>query len=304
MPRQAECREEEWTVPTSKAVLCAALAASVLLGPAVAEARFGKRSSSSSGSGSSGNNGSRSRNNDDRPRTHRATPVGKEREASNDDDTPRRRSRAVRRPLPEVIVAGAILAAPPPRPRVLPVTRVTRERHEPVPLMVRLGVQGDLLGNGGAMGLFMAMEGKRLGLDTRVTGIALPADDGSNRVDRITLLGAHATAALWMSQRGRMRVEAGVVSAHAPDIIFVGPSFGASVEACIGRSPVDLEARLHAVPYPHRQVDMQAGLAVHLGSLNMRGGWRALYLNDAGHVDGEVHAEAFGGPYLGVGLSF
>ncbi|WP_240359297.1 hypothetical protein [Pyxidicoccus trucidator] len=287
-------------MPSQKSVLCAAIAASVLLGSPTAEARFGKRSSSNSNSNSGNNNNSRPPR-DERPRTHRATPVDKE--PSKDDDTPRRR-RAVRRPLTEVIVAGAIIAAPRPR-TVAPLNRrVVRERHEPVPLLVRMGVQGDLLGNGGAMGLFMAMEGRRLGVDTRITGLSLPADDGSNDIDRITLLSAHATAALWAGERGRMRVEAGVVSTHAPHIIFVGPSFGASVEACIGRSPVDLEARLHATPYPHRQVDMQAGLAVHVGSFNMRGGWRGLYLNDAGHVDGVVHAEGFGGPYAGLGLTF
>jgi hypothetical protein len=299
-------------VPPTKAVLCAALAASVLLG-APAEARFGKRSSSSSGSNSGSGSGSGGSNNprpsrppprDEQPRTHRATPIVQQPSQQDDDDDRPRRRRAIRRPLTEAIIAGAILAAPPPRPAVPFTRRVVRERHEPVPLLVRMGVQGDILGNGGAMGLFMAMEGRRLGVDTRITGLALPADDGSNDIDRITLLSAHMTAALWAGERGRMRVEAGVVSTHAPDIIFVGPSFGASVEACIGRSPVDLEARLHATPYPHRQVDLQAGLAVHLGTFNMRGGWRGLYLNDAGHVDGQVHAEGFGGPYLGVGLAF
>lgn len=287
-------------MPSSKAVLCTALAAGVLLGSTPAEARFGKRSSSSS-SNRSKDSGSRP-SRDERPRTHAATPVGKD--TSGDDDAPRRRRLVVRRTLPELIVAGAIIAAPRPRPRLAPVTRVVRERHEPVPLLVRLGVEGGLLGDGGAMGFFMAMEGRRLGIDTRITGLALPADDGSRAVDRITLLSAHATAALWAGPRGRVRVEAGVASAHAPDIIFVGPSFGASAEACIGRSPVDLEARLHATPYPHRQVDVQAGLAAHLGTLNLRGGWRGLYLNDAGHVDGVEHAEGFGGPYLGLGLAF
>nr|WP_225937682.1 hypothetical protein [Myxococcus sp. RHSTA-1-4] len=277
------------------------------MGAPDAEARFGKRSSSSSGSNNSSrpsrNNDSRPRSDSDRPRTHRASPV-REAPAAQDDDTPRRRRSRVARSIPEVIVAGAILAAPPRRSRVAAFTRVTRERHEPVPLLVRLGVQGERLGEGGALGMFMAMEGRRLGLDTRVTGISLPADDGSDEVDRITLLSAHVTAALWAGPRGRMRVEAGAATAHAPDIIFVGPSLGASVEACIGRSPVDLEARVHAVPFPHRQVDAQFGMAVHLGALNLRGGWRALYLNDAGHVDGEMHEDALGGPYLGLGLTF
>ncbi|WP_205519508.1 hypothetical protein [Pyxidicoccus caerfyrddinensis] len=287
-------------MPSPKAVLCAALAAGALVGPTSAEARFGKHSSSQSNNQGKDRGSRPSR--DERPRTHQATPVGRE-ASNNDGDAPRRRRRAlVRRPLTELIVAGAIIAAP--RPRALaPLTRV-RERHEPVPLMVRLGVEGGLLGDGGAMGLFMAVEGRRLGVDTRITGISLPADDGSDAVDRITLLSTHLTAALWAGPRGRVRVEAGVATAHAPDIIFVGPSFGASAEACIGRSPVDLEARLHATPYPHRQVDVQAGLAAHLGTLNVRGGWRGLYLNDGGHVDGIEHAEGFGGPYLGLGLAF
>ncbi|QSQ22117.1 hypothetical protein JY651_44455 [Pyxidicoccus parkwayensis] len=294
-------------MPSPKAVLCGALAAGVLWS-APAEARFGKHSSSSSSQsgGSRDHGGPRpSRpSGDERPRTHGATPISGRSSSNDDDDSPRRRRRVVvRRPLTEVIVSGAIIAAPPRARALAPVTRV-RERYEPVPLMVRLGVEGGLLGDGGAMGVFMAVEGRRLGMDTRVTGIALPADDGSKDVDRITLLSAHITAALWAGPRGRVRVEAGVASAHAPDIIFVGPSFGASAEACIGRSPVDLEARLHATPFPHRQVDVQAGLATHLGALNLRGGWRGLYLNDEGHVDGIEHAESIGGPYLGLGLSF
>lgn len=296
-------------MPSPKAMLCGALAASALLGSPAAEARFGKHSSSSSGSSShhGGRDGGSSRPpRDERPRTHQATPISgrSSSDDNNNDDAPRRRRRlVVRRPLTEVIVAGAILAAP--RARALaPATRTVRERYEPVPLMVRLGVEGGPLGDGGSLGVFMAMEGRRLGVDTRITGIALPADDGTDATDRITLLSAHVTAALWAGERGRVRVEAGLASAHAPNIIFVGPSFGASAEACIGRSPMDVEARLHATPFPHQQVDVQAGLAAHLGPLNVRGGWRGLYLNDSGHVDGVVHEETLGGPYLGLGLSF
>jgi len=196
-------------------------------------------------------------------------------------------------------VAGAATSS-----RLNATARAERRRDEPVPLLVRLGAQTDWLKKGGAMGVFMAMEGRRMGLDTRITGMTLDADDGSDKVDRITLLSARVTAALWASSRGRMRVEAGLMSAHAPGIIFMGPSFGASVEACIGASPIDLEARLNATPFPHRQVDAQAGLALHLGTFNLRGGWRALYLNDAGHVDGVEHEEGFGGPYFGLGLTF
>ncbi|MFP2963100.1 hypothetical protein ACLEPN_36395, partial [Myxococcus sp. 1LA] len=211
----------------------------------------------------------------------------------------------VRRLPPGYIVTGAVIGVTRPGFTAVAATpRVRREQEDTVPLLVRMGVQGDLLGEGGAMGLFMAMDGRHLGLDARMTGMALPAADGADATDRITLLSAHASAALWAGERGRLRLEAGVASAHAPSIIFVGPSLAASVEACIGRSPVDIEARVQAVPFPHRQVDAQAGLAVHAGSLHLRGGWRALYLNDAGHTDGEPRIERLNGPYVGLGLTF
>ncbi|MFY2559060.1 hypothetical protein ACN469_15625 [Corallococcus terminator] len=309
-------------MPSSKAVLGSALTATLLLGPAAAEARFGKSSTpaSSSNRGTSRPERGVSRpessperrarehpasplgqgSNDGRPaREHPATAIGKERDAQQ-DDAPRRRRRRARVPVSAAVVGAGAAASP----RLNATTRTERRRDEPVPLLVRLGAQSDWLKGGGAMGVFMSMEGRRMGLDARLTGMTLDADDGSDKVDRITLLSARVTAALWASSRGRMRVEAGLTSAHAPGIIFVGPSFGASVEACIGASPVDVEARLNATPFPHRQVDAQAGLALHLGTFNLRGGWRALYLNDAGHVDGVEHEEGFGGPYFGLGLTF
>ncbi|WP_163869925.1 hypothetical protein [Myxococcus eversor] len=307
-------------MPSSKAVLGSALTATLLLGSAPAEARFGKRSTPTSSSGGP-SRPERSASRPDAPprehpaspagqdsnagrtaREHPATAIGKERDAQQ-DDAPRRRRRA-HVPSSTGIVGVGIAGAAASSSRLNATARAERRRDEPVPLLVRLGAQTDWLKDGGAMSVFMAMEGRRMGLDTRITGMTLDADDGSDKVDRITLLSARVTAALWASSRGRMRVEAGLTSAHAANIIFVGPSFGASVEACIGASPIDLEARLNATPFPHRQVDAQAGLALHLGTFNLRGGWRALYLNDAGHVDGVEHEEGFGGPYFGLGLTF
>ncbi|WP_216611757.1 hypothetical protein [Myxococcus xanthus] len=308
-------------MPASKAVLCAALAVSVLLGTSPAQARFGKRDASSSSSRGTSRQASPSQESR-RARAHPASAIGQSPEGSHDnrrthpasalgrertprgDDAPRRRATRVRRPPAGSIVAGAVIGATRPGfAAARPAQRVVREPEDTVPLLVRMGVQGDLLGDAGAMGLFMAMDGRHLGLDARITGMSLPTKDGSEATDRITLLSAHASAALWAGERGRLRLEGGVASAHAPDILFVGPSFAASAEACIGASPVDLEARIQAVPFPHRQVDAQAGLAVHVGSLHLRGGWRALYLNDAGHTTGEKQIERLTGPYLGLGLT-
>jgi len=317
---------EEWTLPPSKAVLYAALAAGALaaLGPAPAEARFGKRGATSSGEASSREASSASPSPAPHARAHPASDMGQPREGSpasgrrahpataigqpresRGADAPRRRTARVRPVPPGYLVAGAVAGATGSRLGYVGTPpRVEQEQDDAVRLLVRMGVQGDWLhDSGGAMGLFMAMDGRRLGLDARMTGLSLRAADGSDTTDRITLLSAHATAALWAGPRGRLRLEAGIASAHAPDIIFAGPSFGASVEACIGPSPVDVEARVQAVPFPHRQVDAQAGLALHLGALNLRGGWRTLYLNDAGYLDGEEHVERLTGPYLGIGIT-
>ncbi|NOK35640.1 hypothetical protein HMI49_20790 [Corallococcus exercitus] len=274
--------------------LCAALAVAVLLGSAPAEARFGKRSKP----GTSDAKDSDDR--DDGKQAHRATPVG--RLAS---DAPVRSS--VRASGVGVGWFDVLFISGPAsyHRRAREVAPRGARAPRPAPL-VHLNVQGDSFGDtGGALDLFMALDGQRWGMDARVSGIALSADDGSDDTDRLTLLDAHLTLSPWSTERGRFRLEAGIASAHAPDAIFVGPSFAASLEACIGPSPFDIEARIQAVPFPHRQVDMQAGLAVHLGALNLRGGWRTLYLSDAGQLDdGVVHADLFSGPYLGLGLSF
>lgn len=294
MPRPGRwARDEEGFAVGFWKTLCAALAVGVLLGAGPAEARFGKRSKPNAAAPKPSKDDKDSR--DDDRSTHRATPIGRP------ADAPVRSSvRASRMSWLGVLFVGG----PASYHRRARVGRPGVRAAAPPPL-VHLNLQGDSFGEtGGALGLYMALDGQRWGMDARVTGIALTADDGSNDIDRLTLLDAHLTISPWSNPRGRFRLEAGFASAHAPDVIFVGPSFAASLAACIGPTPLDLEARIQVVPFPHRQVDAQAGLALHLGALNLRGGWRTLYLNDAGHLDGVVHEDAFSGPYLGLGLSF
>jgi hypothetical protein len=76
-----------------------------------------------------------------------------------------------------------------------------------------------------------------------------------------------------------------------------------SAEACIA-GPLDVEARMQVTPFPYRQVDASAALALHLGALVLRGGYRGLVLDDAGHVDGVVHRDGFHGPFFGLGLAY
>ncbi len=282
-----------------RALLCAALALGLLLGPSPAEARFGKRSKPSQ---------SDSKKDDDK--THEATPVGQEDSGGDDDDDDRPRRRGVRGRHTDVDVAVGFFAFlfsggnhrlvvdAPRGPR----GELREERHA-APLSFRLGLQGGPVTEGAAVDLFIGLEGRRFGVDARITGMGLEADDGSDETDALTLMEAHLTWALVSLERVRLRAEAGVSSASAPDISFVGPSLGMSLEACMA-GPLDFEARVQATPFPYRQVDASAALALHLGALVLRGGYRGMVLDDAGHVDGIVHVDTFHGPYFGLGLTY
>lgn len=281
-----------------RTLLCALLALTLGLGPTAAEARFGKRSRPSQSDSNRGG--------DDKE--HGASAIGSN---DDDDDKPRRTSRRrpsnnrrnVRNdPSPSSVGWLAFLfLTGNHRLGVAPEQR--GERHA-APLSFRVGLQGGPLNQGGGgADLFLGLEGRRFGVDLRVTGLGLPTDDGTSGSDSITLTQSHLTWALISHERARLRAEAGVSTAHAPDITFVGPSFGASLEACIA-GPLDLEARLQVTPFPYRQVDASAALALKLGAIVLRGGYRGMVLDDAGYVDGVSHVDTFHGPFLGLGLTY
>lgn len=281
-----------------RAVLCAALALGLILGPSPAEARFGKRSRP---------NQSEPTKDDDK--THEATPIGQEDSGGDDDDDDDRpRRRYVRRHRDVDVELGlfAFLFSGG-NHRLLVVddrrgNELREERHA-APLSFRLGMQGGPITEGAAVDLFIGLEGRRFGVDARITGMGLAADDGSGGSDTISLVEAHFTWALISLERARLRAEAGVSSANAPDISFVGPSLGMSFEACMA-GPLDFEARMQVTPFPYRQVDASAALALHLGAVVLRGGYRGMVLDDAGYVDGVVHVDTFHGPYFGLGLTY
>lgn len=283
-------------------LLCATLAVGVLLSAPSAEARFGKHSDSSESS-------------DNSKKTHNATAVGDD----GDDDAPRRRHRSSSKAaflvdllftlFVETRPAVAYVAAPPPPPpppqnvESLPEAEVRASPSRPSPLSVRLGVDGAALTTAAGLGAFLGIEGERAGVDGRALALVLPTDDGTEGTDSITLMNLHLTYALLAEKTARLRIEGGISSAHAPDLTAIGPSLALSFEACLAGN-LDLELRGQATPYPYRQLDGQAGLALHLNTFVLRGGWRTLYLNDNGLVDDVEHEDVLSGPYVGLGFAF
>ncbi|MFP2964167.1 hypothetical protein ACLEPN_42270 [Myxococcus sp. 1LA] len=285
-----------------RTALCALLALGLSLGPTEAEARFGKRSRPSQS-----DSRDRDRDRDDK-KEHGASAIG----SDDDDDAPRRSSRrrtsnnnrryVSSEPTPSSVGWLAFLfLTGNHRMGIAPETRGVRHA---APLSFRVGLQGGPVNEGGGIGdLFLGLEGRRFGVDLRLTGLGLPTDDGTAGSDTITLTQSHLTWALIAHERARLRAEVGVSTAHAPDISFVGFSLGASLEACI-IGPLDLEGRLQVTPFPYRQVDASAALALKLGAVVLRGGYRGMVLDDAGYVDGVVNVDTFHGPFVGLGLTY
>lgn len=298
-----------------KNLLCAALAAGLFFSASNAEARFGKRSNSSDSEQQKEEKKKKDkeeRRESPAPRVHDASAVNS---SSTHGASPVGSSRPP--PPPRVVVVEPApepdyYAPPPPSYYVTPVpnyvapapsVEVHSPRKDTLYSPLRLGLEAGSAGGGAQMNLSLAIEGEQLGLEGRLTGLALPTDDGSGGSDSITVTGVHLTYALVAQDRLRWRVEAGFTSAHAPDLIVYGPSLGTSFEARLG-GPLDFELRLQGTPFPYRQADAQAALALKLNPWVLRAGWRTLLLDDAGLVDGEVHRDVFSGPFVGAGLIF
>jgi len=166
-----------------------------------------------------------------------------------------------------------------------------------------MGMTGGPLGGGVGLDGVITLEVGHLGVAAKLTGLDLPAEDGSGGSDQITLVQLHATFAAVALDRLRLRAEAGASLARAPDVSFTGLSLGTSMEVCLW-GPFDLEARVQVTPFPYRQFDALAGLVVNVRPLEMRAGYRGLILDDQGLVDDVRHVDRFRGPYFGLSLGF
>jgi hypothetical protein len=308
-----------------KNLLCASLTAGLLFSASNAEARFGKSSDSSDSDKKKEEKKEPKHEEHHEPapshvhdasavssgRTHDASPVGSSRPPPP-PERPRERVIVVEpSPPPDYYVAppppSYYVEPPPPPPPpgyyAEPPPEVYAPRADTIASSLRLGIDGGAMSGGVGVNLFLAFEGERVGIDGRVTGLALPTDDGTDGTDGITLARVHLTYALVAEQRVRLRLEAGFSTAHAPDLEVYGPSLGTSFEARLG-GPLDLELSLQGTPVPYRQMDMHAALALKAYPFVVRAGWRTLLLNDAGLVDGVEHQDILNGPFAGVGLFF
>jgi len=90
--------------------------------------------------------------------------------------------------------------------------------------------------------------------------------------------------------------------AFAPDIVFLAPDAGLSGAVGIV-GPLGLEASLSYTPWPFQRIDATAGLSLSLGVVGVRAGWRHLWLDDRGALDGARHTDTFTKPFVGVSVA-
>ncbi len=114
---------------------------------------------------------------------------------------------------------------------------------------------------------------------------------------------ARVTLAFLWGKYGRLRAELGGTAVFSPTWRAVGVTGGLSGSVWIG-GPFALEGSAMLTPWPYRQYDLRAGVAVGAGPVGFRAGWRTEVIDDWGVVDGTVHVTTMMGPYVGVSLVF
>jgi len=149
----------------------------------------------------------------------------------------------------------------------------------------------------------LRIDWERLGLNLEVSGIRIPWDETSGDTHPITLLNAYLSYALVSTSRARLTIDGGAMSAFARDLRTIAPGIGFTGFARVV-GPLGIEGAGHGAAYPYDELDVSAGLNLALGPIGVRTGWRRIWLNDRGLVDGVAHEEVFTGPYLGVTWRF
>ncbi len=171
------------------------------------------------------------------------------------------------------------------------------------PLRVTTGVEAQGFLSGFTLGVAASLEGERWGFAVAAQNMSLRKDNGQPGFDNLQAISAHLTFALLTGQYGRLRVEGGADSIFAPDIVVLGPTAGVSGVIWVG-GPFAIEGSAMYTPWPFPQVDGKAGLAIGIGAIGLRAGWRFQLLNDQGRAGGTANTDILNGPYVGISAVF
>ncbi len=177
------------------------------------------------------------------------------------------------------------------------------QADEGAAMRVTAGAEAQGYLGGFTLGVAAALEGDRWGFNFAGQNMSLKKDDGTPGFDNLQAFSAHLTFALLTGQYGRLRLEGGADAVMAPELFVIGPTGGISGVWWVG-GPFAIEGSVMYTPWPFTQIDGKAGLALGIGAVGLRAGWRFQLLDDQGRVDGVAHTDLYNGPYVGVSIVF
>lgn len=155
---------------------------------------------------------------------------------------------------------------------------------------------------GVTLGATAQLEGERWGLFAAGQSIAARSLEGPG-VDLLPQAQLRLTYAFLSGRYGRLRGEVGADGVFAQDVTTFGPSAGLSGTLWLGGT-VAVEGSVLVTPFPFWQLDYRAGVALGLGPVGLRAGWRTQVLEERDLTgDGLVHRDVFMGPYVGVSVA-
>jgi hypothetical protein len=177
------------------------------------------------------------------------------------------------------------------------------EPHAPAPHL-SAELEGGLHPGGSGLAVGLLARWGRLGVGAKLDALSLHEGEGHTPWGgTVGLVSLMPTFDLLHWKAGHLRASAGLDAAFAGGHSWVGPGIGMHAAHHVA-GPLEVEAAAGFTPFPFTRVDAQVGLAAHLGSVAVRGGYRRLQLNDHGRYDGLTHEDVLSGPFMGVGLDF
>ncbi len=157
-----------------------------------------------------------------------------------------------------------------------------------------------------AGGVEVLADGPRFGFGAAVDGFNLGSSyTGLGSSSALALGSLHATFAIASGEFGRLRAELGGSVVSWPDTInylgatSLGPDVGLSGHVgLIG--PLGIEGHARYTPFPRYVVDFEGSLAIRLGPVALKGGWREVAVGG----DSVQPSLRFSGPQIGLSFLF
>lgn len=162
-----------------------------------------------------------------------------------------------------------------------------------------LSLYGQRGGAGQAATARFRLDGRRLGVGMGLS-VVMP-DPAASRLPRLWLADLSLAWSLASGERGRLRIETGLVAAFLRDLTATGWGLALNGMTRVA-GPLGVEGSVRLVPYPFRSLEALGSVTLAIGRFDLRVGVRHLWFEDGGYTECGHRAIRLLGPMLGLGL--